>query len=70
VIKAGEKISREEILRRDKSICGICKKKITDKWHVDHCVPIARGGKHVKENVQAAHPACNQKKGSKWPFSL
>jgi 5-methylcytosine-specific restriction endonuclease McrA len=69
-VKAGEKISRTEILNRDKGICGICGKKIDSRWHVDHVIPIARGGRHVKENVQASHPSCNQKKGARFPFSL
>jgi 5-methylcytosine-specific restriction endonuclease McrA len=69
-VKAGEKISREQVFKRDKGICGICGKKISGPWHVDHVIPIARGGRHVNENVQASHPLCNQKKGSKIFFFL
>lgn len=31
---------------------------------VDHVVPLARGGKHHPENVQAAHFLCNARKGA------
>jgi 5-methylcytosine-specific restriction endonuclease McrA len=35
-----------------------------EAFHVDHKVPLARGGEHSYENVQPAHPFCNGSKGS------
>lgn len=30
-----------------------------DNFHVDHVIPLIRGGRHNYENVQTAHPYCN-----------
>lgn len=65
-----EPISKAYILERDKWMCGICRKRIS-KRHVyphpmspslDHMVPMARGGGHVRANVQASHWLCNATK--------
>jgi hypothetical protein len=34
-------------------------------WHLDHIVPISRGGTHEPANVQVSHPRCNQSKAAK-----
>ncbi|MEM7166018.1 MAG: HNH endonuclease signature motif containing protein [Planctomycetota bacterium] len=34
-----------------------------DKWHLDHIVPLARGGRHEVANLQPLHAACNLQKG-------
>jgi 5-methylcytosine-specific restriction endonuclease McrA len=33
--------------------------------HLDHIVPLARGGEHSYANTQPAHPTCNRRKGAK-----
>jgi 5-methylcytosine-specific restriction endonuclease McrA len=35
--------------------------------HVDHFIPLARGGRHVLDNLVAACKACNLSKGAKLP---
>jgi 5-methylcytosine-specific restriction endonuclease McrA len=47
--------------------CGICGDFITGAFHVDHVVPLSRGGLHCYANAQPAHPVCNARKGSKMP---
>lgn len=48
--------------------CWWCGKKIKDtKYHVDHRVPLARGGSNAPENLVIACPKCNQSKGAKLP---
>ena len=68
---SGEHINRLEIFDRDGWVCGICR-TIIDKTirlpspmaaTLDHVVPLALGGLHTKDNVQAAHHYCNQAKG-------
>jgi len=61
-----ECVKRAEVLRRSSSVCGICLQPIdpSQTWHVDHIVPLSRGGEHSYANVQAAHPRCNERKGS------
>ena len=66
-------IKREEILERDKYTCQICGKRCNPndkRWGsfgpdyptIDHIVPIARGGKHIRENLQCACAMCNSYK--------
>lgn len=45
--------------------CGICGEFIAEDFHVDHVIPLARGGMHGYINVQPAHPACNLRKSAK-----
>jgi 5-methylcytosine-specific restriction endonuclease McrA len=33
--------------------------------HIDHLIPIAKGGPDTLDNVRPAHALCNLKKGSK-----
>ena len=43
-------------------MCGICEEFIQGKFHVDHVIPLSKGGLHCYANVQPAHPNCNRKK--------
>jgi 5-methylcytosine-specific restriction endonuclease McrA len=53
--------------------CGICQMPIDrllkypdpDSLSLDHVMPLARGGEHAIDNVQAAHLRCNVRKGVK-----
>lgn len=70
-----ELINRDEIAARDGWRCGICLKAIDrERRHpdllsasLDHIVPLAKGGKHVRANVQIAHLRCNLRKGDRAP---
>lgn len=71
VYKTGEKINRLEIFERDEWTCGLCGYEIDKEIRLphpmaatlDHVLPLALGGLHIRENVQAAHHVCNQMKG-------
>ena len=53
-----------DIIKRDKSLCGICGKKVLRKdLAFDHIIPIACGGGHIPSNVQVSHCWCNSRKG-------
>ncbi len=54
--------SRTTIYQRDQGICQICRMPVGQKWHIDHIVPLSRGASDTPENVQLAHPHCNQVK--------
>lgn len=66
-----EKFSRESVFERDGWVCGICGEHIDrgasfpDPLSVslDHIIPLAMGGGHVRENVQCSHLVCNMRKG-------
>ena len=60
-----EYIDRIEVFNRSLGICGICTKKIESDFHVDHIIPLSKGGLHSYANVQAAHPECNLRKHNK-----
>lgn len=58
---------REQIAKRDNYTCQICGKYMPDGvgLHIDHIVPIAKGGKTVESNLQVLCSKCNGKKSSK-----
>ncbi len=60
-----ENINPQIVFERDQGICGICKDPVIGKFHVDHIIPLAKGGLHTYSNVQTAHPTCNERKGPK-----
>ena len=49
--------------------CYICHKKLKT-FHIDHFVPIARGGTNDPGNLRLACPGCNQSKRDKHPHDL
>lgn len=55
---------RKIVRHRAKSICAYCGKKDPD-GHVDHIVPIARGGTDELSNLAWACSSCNVRKGAK-----
>ena len=63
---AVEHVESLVVLELADGVCGICGKDVDPlDYHVDHIVPITRGGEHSYANTQPAHPACNQRKHSK-----
>ncbi len=59
------KVNRSEIWLRDAGICHICETPADPaKWHLDHVIPLSRGGTHGPENVAVSHPACNHRKSA------
>lgn len=61
-----ETIDRDEIYKRSSGMCGICAAHVDcNSFHLDHVIPISRGGPHLAANVQIAHPDCNSRKGAK-----
>lgn len=54
------------VLERDDGVCGICGEDVDPfAFHVDHVIPLARGGEHSYANTQPAHPSCNSRKGGR-----
>jgi 5-methylcytosine-specific restriction endonuclease McrA len=57
------------ILQRGK--CAVCKKGIKRAgFHLDHIIPLSRGGKNSDGNTQLTCPTCNMKKGGKDPIAF
>lgn len=61
------KSMRYDVLRRDNFKCVLCGKFSQDGsiLHVDHIIPIARGGKTVLSNLRTLCDECNLGKGTK-----
>jgi 5-methylcytosine-specific restriction endonuclease McrA len=60
-----EHVDRDTVYQMHGGMCGICEEFIIGKFHVDHVIPISKGGLHCYTNVQPAHPSCNLKKSAK-----
>lgn len=60
------KLSKQEIFRRDNYTCQYCGKQ-TKKLTIDHIIPKHVGGGHSWENLVAACPRCNHRKGGRTP---
>lgn len=61
------KALRRQIMVRDNYTCRICGKYMPDEvgLHIDHIVPIAKGGKTIPSNLQVLCSKCNGKKATK-----
>lgn len=58
---------KEKIKVRDNYTCQICGKYMPDEvgLHIDHIIPIKKGGKSVESNLQVLCDKCNLSKGKK-----
>ena len=47
-------------------ICAICGLLVgNEPAHIDHIIPLARGGSHTQNNLQFTHGRCNNAKGAR-----
>lgn len=53
--------------KAQKGKCYYCGVKVGDGYHVDHVVPLSRGGSNGPENIVIACPSCNSRKHDKLP---
>jgi len=67
-----ELVYYDEIYERDEGICQLCWQPVSfEGGTMDHKTPLAKGGPHIKTNIQLAHKRCNNEKGSEpHEFSL
>jgi 5-methylcytosine-specific restriction endonuclease McrA len=47
--------------------CAWCRKACRDAYHVDHVVPLAKGGSNWPDNLAISCPTCNMRKKDKLP---
>lgn len=59
------------IYQRDEGLCGICRLPVSlNGMHIDHIIPLAKGGEHSYKNTQISHPVCNMKKHARLPHAI
>lgn len=56
-------------LKRQKGKCYYCQCKL-DKYHIDHVIPLSRGGSDHPDNKVLSCPHCNQTKSAKLPHEF
>lgn len=57
----------ERKLRNQKGRCWWCGKAVGDNYHVDHIIPLSKGGDNSARNICIACPQCNNSKYNKLP---
>jgi len=65
--------TRHDIARMYKSQrgkCANCGCSIADAYHIDHRVPVAKGGDNSPGNIELLCPKCNYAKGAKLPHEF
>ena len=60
----------EQIAKLQRYKCAVCKTCIKQKRHVDHVMPLARGGGNGPDNLQLLCPPCNLSKNAKHPVDF
>lgn len=50
-----------------KGRCYWCKRVVGNDYHVDHVIPLSKGGSNGRENIVVACPPCNLSKKDKMP---
>ena len=68
-VSIGEILPIDMLLGRQGKMCANCKTKGRGvEWHIDHIVPLSRGGTHSMDNVQVLCKTCNLRKSAKDPI--
>lgn len=64
-----EHFTRQEIIDRDNRTCHICRRtNLTDKQiHIDHVIPLSKGGEHSRANCKVSCAPCNIRKSDIMP---
>lgn len=62
--------TRDQVIDIYGRVCWICQYPLDCDFHVDHVVPLARGGWDVMPNLRPAHPTCNVRKNAKMPPAI
>ena len=61
-----ERVHRSVVFKRCGGACHMCGALVDpDNWHLDHVLPLVRGGEHSYANTAVACPSCNLQRGPK-----
>jgi 5-methylcytosine-specific restriction endonuclease McrA len=59
-----------EILHQQRNKCGYCQRSIRKAYHIDHIMPLSRGGSNARPNIQLLCPTCNMRKNASDPLEF
>lgn len=59
----------KRLLALQRGKCASCSNDLANGKHLDHIMPLARGGAHEDHNIQLLCPRCNLKKRAKDPIA-
>ena len=58
--------NRLRLWQKFNGVCHLCGEPVPlTAFHVEHVVPLARGGRDEWDNLNIAHPSCNLSKGAR-----
>jgi len=63
-----EEVKPEILLELHGSVCYLCGQDVLtlpDKWHMEHAIPLSRGGRHSYPNIRVSCADCNLRKNAK-----
>lgn len=55
----------QQLLAKSKGRCYYCGDPLNGQYHIEHRIPVSRGGTSGKENLVIACPPCNRGKGAR-----
>lgn len=58
-------VDLEKLFEAWDGVCGICGEPVIGETHIDHIIPLSKGGAHAQVNLQITHKRCNLVKGAK-----
>lgn len=54
-----------DLYEEQQGLCAYCGIRLFDEYHIDHVVPLVRGGSNWPDNLMLACPECNSSKNDK-----
>ena len=52
----------ERLMIKQGGMCACCGEAMNGKYHLDHIIPVSKGGSNTENNVHLLLPKCNQQK--------
>jgi 5-methylcytosine-specific restriction endonuclease McrA len=56
----------DQMVRDQQDVCAYCESALNGNYHVDHMIPLSRGGRNDRSNLAVTYGSCNRSKGTIW----